>query len=86
MREVALTDSAFEAFHRRAQSLGLSVDEYLNRSAAEIEDDGFSLTPEVREAIERGLKDASQGRTASLGYVRERLAQYKARWREENER
>ena len=87
MHQVALTDEAYSAFQEYADRLGISVAEYLNKTAAApIEADGFSLTPEVRAGIEKGLADADAGRMVGLDAVRESIAEYKARLREERRR
>ncbi len=80
---IELSDQAFRAFSQTARELGLSVADYLNQSAqAKIEPDGFSLTPEVRAGIERGLADAESGRLVSPDEVQQTLAEHKAKWRE----
>lgn len=80
---IELSEQAFESFARIAKELGLSVAEYLNQSArARIEPDGFSLTPEVRAGIERGIADADAGRMVSLDQVKKTLDRYKTKWRE----
>lgn len=77
---IRLTDEAYRAYERRAKRAGLTVDEYLNRSAPA--DDGFALTPEMRESIEAGLSQADSGQVVGFDQVRESLAQYRAAWRE----
>lgn len=79
MHQIQLSDEAFLAYQRRAKSVGLTVEEYLDRSAPA---DEFALTPEMREGIERGLAQADVGQTVGLMQVRETLAEYKAKWRE----
>jgi hypothetical protein len=72
---INLDEQAFRAYQRRAQMLGLSVEEYLNRSAPI--DDDFLLTPEMRASIERALAQADAGHLVSLDLVREGLALYR---------
>lgn len=76
---IKLSDEAYRAYERRARKVGLTVDEYLDRSAPS--DDGFVLSPEMRAGIERGLAQADDGRLIGLREVRESLAQYGAEWR-----
>lgn len=44
--------------------------------------EGFTLTPEMRAGIERGLAQADAGQLVGFGQVRETLARYKAEWRD----
>jgi predicted transcriptional regulator len=81
---IKLSDEAYKAYERRASRVGLTVDEYLDRSAPS--DDGFVLTPEMRAGIERGLAQADAGQLMGLNEVRESLAQYGAKWREKKSR
>jgi hypothetical protein len=62
---IKLSDEAYRAYERRARRVGLTVDEYLDRSAPS--DDGFVLTPEMRAGIERGLAQADAGQLIGLG-------------------
>jgi hypothetical protein len=80
-----LSDTAFQAYERRAKRVGLTVAEYLDKSAP-AESDGFTLTPEMRACIELGLAQADSGRLVGFEQVHESLAQYKAAWREKKSR
>ncbi len=79
---IKLEDEAFRAYAIRALQLGMTVDEYLNRSAPTQE--GFVLTPEMRAAIERGLGQADAGQVVGMEQVRESLSQYRSTWRKKN--
>jgi|GEM_PF-2693904 len=90
---IHLSDEAFRAYERRARHLGLTVEEYLDRSAPN--EDEFVLSPEMRAGIERGLAQADAGQYVGMGHagqyvgmgqVRESLAQYKAECRERQNR
>ena len=81
---IHLSDEAFRAYERRARRVGLTVAEYLDRSAPS--DDQFSLTPEMRAGIERGLAQADAGKLVGLDQVRESLTQYRAGWRASSNR
>ncbi len=81
---IHLSDEAFRAYERRARHLGLTVEEYLDRSAPN--EDEFVLSPEMRAGIERGLAQADAGQYVGMGQVRESLAQYKAECRERQNR
>ena len=84
MHYIHLSEAAFRAYEKRAREIGLTVEEYLDRSAPS--DDGFALTPEMRSAIERGLAQADSGQLVALQQVRETIAQYRAEWRGNNKR
>lgn len=79
---VNLSEQAFLAYERRARKVGLTVEEYLDRSAPS--PDGFALTPEMRAGIERGLAQADAGQVVGFDQVRESLDQYRAAWRVKN--
>ena len=76
-RSIKLSDEAYRAYERRARRVGLSVDEYLDRSAPS--DDGFVLTPEMRSGIERGLAQADAGQLIGLAQGLESEASQKRR-------
>lgn len=81
---VQLTEFAYQTYARKAKDLGMSLEEYLDRSARVVPaPDGFVLTPEVESAIRQALADVAAGRTSTLSEVRERLALYSAKWQEE---
>lgn len=79
MHNVPLSDSAYEAYRRRAEQVGLTVEQYLDQSAPA---EDFTLTPEMRAGIERGLAQADRGELVGIVQVRESLASYKTTWRE----
>jgi len=79
---INLSEEAFRVYERRARRVGLTVDEYLDRSAPS--DEGFVLSPEMRLGIERWLAQADSGQVVGISHVRESLAKYRAEWRESN--
>jgi hypothetical protein len=79
---VRLSEKAFRAYDRLARRAGMSVEQYLDRFAPGA--DGFVLTPEMREGIERGLAQLDLGEAVSIAQVRESLAKYQAEWRKES--
>ncbi len=80
---IKLSEQAFLAYERRARAVGLTVEQYLDRSAPSEE---FTLTPEMRAGIERGLAQADAGEVVAFDQVRESLAQYRAEWLAKNDR
>jgi hypothetical protein len=82
MHNIQLSDPAFLAFQRRAESVGLSVAEYLNQIGAAVsEPDQFILTPEIRAGIEMGLAQAERGELISQDALTANLEREKAEWR-----
>jgi len=80
---IKLSEQAFLAYERRARAVGLTVEQHLDRSAPNSE---FTLTPEMRACIERGLAQSDAGKVVAFDQVRESLAQYRAEWQAENDR
>lgn len=80
---VRLSDFAYKTYLLRAEALGLTLEQYLDRSArVRPEPDGFVFTPEVEAAIRRGMADVAAGRTTPLSEVREHFASYRTKWQE----
>ena len=84
MHSVRISDKAYRAYGRAAKRLGLTIEEFIDRSSPS--DDGFVLTPEMRDAIERSLAQIGRGEGRSINVVREDLAQYQAEWRKGRKR
>lgn len=81
---IRISDEAFRAYEKRAKQIGLTVDEYLDRSAPSGSE--FTLTPEMRAGIERGLELADSGKLIGISQVRESLAKYGEEWRAKGKR
>lgn len=87
MHHVQLTEPAYEGFMRRANAAGLSVDEYLNKvGSATTAADGFTMTPEMSKAIDKGLQDIAEGRTSTWDEAMVNLEKAKELWRAERKR
>ncbi len=77
MHQVQLSDRAYQAYKELALKVGLTVEEYLDKSAPV---DDFVLTPEMRKGIELGLRQAEAGEGMTWDEVEKALEEHKAQW------
>ena len=88
MNEVQLPESIYKRVCEAALSEHKSVEEYVREAVelrlAEPENQDVLFTPEVLQAVDKGLQDAQERRTKSIEQVINERSANRAAWRKKH--